>query len=513
MITTLEKAPSYSGGDFLPPSAGVHDLGSTSLEWDNIFFGDDGGVYLGLDQDGGLYHKAASIAADEEITGVIEGTSKVLATAANSIYLFNITNDGDVHIVVSKAGNSYTAFLADGSTGDTIVNAATGQSVDVHIDTTKEYDFSATVLNVLGNDIDMGTTGARIDFDTDNDTSIRASADDVLMFELGASDRLQYGVAAFAFQEATEISTTAGDLTLNPSGNIALSANNVTGAGDYLTNSSDGPALVDESPSSTNPTLIPDRTDLDTGIGQSGPNRLSFIVGGVRAVDINSLGVWSLGAPGSGVAVSFETGGDAGAIFTLDSGDTTIDEEALRFRTTNGSGAATTRIGITGQNNTALVSVLNANLYASQGIRIGADSGDNEIDDATQGSASTTLYIGNESIDTTASARIWKKNITEVNGAAREHLEGLSTILHEYDYRNGDGHFVGLVVDEVQRVFPQYVVGDNSLRYHYMVGDLLWGWSDQDSRISQLEKWKFSFEREQMQSLEDREKRIKDLED
>lgn len=165
MITTLEKAPSYSGGDFLPPSAGVHDLGSTSLEWDNIFFGDDGGVYLGLDQDGGLYHKAASIAADEEITGVIEGTSDVLATAANSIYLFNVTNDGDIHLVVSKAGNSHTAFLADGSTGDTIINAASGQSVDVYIAGVKQIDYAA---------------------------------------------------GAMAFQQNTTISTTLGDLLLRP---------------------------------------------------------------------------------------------------------------------------------------------------------------------------------------------------------------------------------------------------------------------------------------------------------
>lgn len=70
--------------------------------------------------------------------------------------------------------------------------------------------------------LDLTTTGNRIDFDTDNDTSIRASADDVLMIELAGTDRLQYGVGAWAFQEATTISTTTGDLTLNPSGVVRL---------------------------------------------------------------------------------------------------------------------------------------------------------------------------------------------------------------------------------------------------------------------------------------------------
>jgi len=39
--------------------------------------------------------------------------------------------------------------------------------------------------------IDLVTNGNRIDFDTDNDTSIRASADDVLTIELGGSDLIQ----------------------------------------------------------------------------------------------------------------------------------------------------------------------------------------------------------------------------------------------------------------------------------------------------------------------------------
>ena len=49
------------------------------------------------------------------------------------------------------------------------------------------WDESADSLLVNG-DIDMGTNGNRIDLDTDNDTSIRASADDTITIEVGGSD-------------------------------------------------------------------------------------------------------------------------------------------------------------------------------------------------------------------------------------------------------------------------------------------------------------------------------------
>jgi len=49
------------------------------------------------------------------------------------------------------------------------------------------WDESADSLLVNG-DIDMVTNGNRIDLDTDNDTSIRASADDTITIEVGGSD-------------------------------------------------------------------------------------------------------------------------------------------------------------------------------------------------------------------------------------------------------------------------------------------------------------------------------------
>ena len=66
----------------------------------------------------------------------------------------------------------------------------TGYDVKFFGDTSGNYmlwDTSADSLLVNG-DIDMVTNGNRIDLDTDNDTSIRASADDTITVEIGGSD-------------------------------------------------------------------------------------------------------------------------------------------------------------------------------------------------------------------------------------------------------------------------------------------------------------------------------------
>ena len=49
-----------------------------------------------------------------------------------------------------------------------------------------------------------------------------------------------------------------------------------------------GPVILDEAASVTNPTLVPDKTDLDTGIGGDGANSLSLITGGSEAVHVDS---------------------------------------------------------------------------------------------------------------------------------------------------------------------------------------------------------------------------------
>jgi hypothetical protein len=203
-IETLAKAPNYSGGDFLPPTAGAYDLGSTSLEWDDLYLGNDSGIYMGAGQDNGLYHKSAAYSANAEISGVTEGTEATLAAAAKSLFIFNVLDDGDVTVVVNKGGNSHTAFLADGSTGDTILNASAGQSVDLYVAGTKEYDFSATDA----------------DFNANTLSNVGASGND-------------WASTSLSFAAASTVKTSAGILTID--GDDGLLLKTTGSAGSYIT--------------------------------------------------------------------------------------------------------------------------------------------------------------------------------------------------------------------------------------------------------------------------------------
>ena len=75
------------------------------------------------------------------------------------------------------------------------------------------WDESADSLLVNG-DIDMVTNGNRIDLDTDNDTSIRASADDTITIEVGGSDLIALtSTSTFSCPLTVGVNDTGHDVT------------------------------------------------------------------------------------------------------------------------------------------------------------------------------------------------------------------------------------------------------------------------------------------------------------
>ena len=97
------------------------------------------------------------------------------------------------------------------------------------------------------------------------------------------------------------------------------------------------------------------------------------------------------------------------------------------------------------------------NVVFQAGVRIGADSGNNEIDDASQGAASTAMYIGNASINTTSDRRI-KSKIEDYSGAeALAMLARARVVRHLWDDptdRNphgkaARGRYVSLIAQDV----------------------------------------------------------------
>ena len=101
------------------PQYTVRAVGSGGQLDINVLSPDDNvGYAFGTDSDAVFYLRSTTLSADEELTGVIVGTSDHQATAANSLIISNITDDGDIQMLVNDGGNSLEFLLANGDTAD-----------------------------------------------------------------------------------------------------------------------------------------------------------------------------------------------------------------------------------------------------------------------------------------------------------------------------------------------------------------------------------------------------------
>lgn len=256
-----------------------------------VTYADDVLLRWGTGNDVAAVLRSTTLGANTALTGVIVGTPVVPAIPANSFILGNVTADGDIVFIAQTGGNSREGFRVDASAGDVVVpdgsstvNAlAFGSGADSRIyydgtdtfwdlravgtgdlmialagsfpspDTGTVHIWSGnagtvgaqseTVLLVEASTdnsgIEMLTQGSmrnRLSFSSNNATrggEIRyyhASDTPASTMELVLADtaRLRYSPAAFAFQEATTISTTStNDLTLDPGGQLLLAGGDV----------------------------------------------------------------------------------------------------------------------------------------------------------------------------------------------------------------------------------------------------------------------------------------------
>jgi hypothetical protein len=153
------------------------------------------------------------------------------------------------------------------------------------------------------------------------------------------------------------------------------------------------------------------------------------------------------------------------------------------------------RIGDTGTAN-EYVKIDSVGLsYHPNGILIGATTMDGDssqwIDDATRGSATTTMYIGNNTIDVTApSDRRLKSNFQDLDKGLAEILS-LTPQSYEYTYAKGKRE-VGIVAQDVEAVYP-YAVGERSdgyleTDYKKLIPLLVNAIQEQQKQIDELRK-------------------------
>lgn len=135
--------------------------------------------------------------------------------------------------------------------------------------------------------------------------------------------------------------------------------------------------------------------------------------------------------------------------------------------------------------------------YFSSGTYIGANNTNNLIDDASNGASSATLYIGNETIDTSVSDRRLKTNISSPETSALSYLAQFNVVAFDWlegNERREDGRVpFGLIAQDVADIAPQYTKqGDNpedymSVRFQDMVPLTIKAIQEIDARVAALE--------------------------
>lgn len=132
----------------------------------------------------------------------------------------------------------------------------------------------------------------------------------------------------------------------------------------------------------------------------------------------------------------------------------------------------------------------------ASGVRIGADSSNNLLDDASNGAGTATLYIGNASINVTSDERI-KTNVREWDGDASAILKALpvkawDNYLSDAPQGGYEGGYVGFTAQDMHKVAPWSVntQGDTGLpwqaRYEFLNGIIVKGWQEHEQKIADL---------------------------
>jgi hypothetical protein len=118
------------------------------------------------------------------------------------------------------------------------------------------------------------------------------------------------GASAAAFaNQLTMLTNTAIPITFNPNNTEAM---RIESGGNLKMAATQGPALMNEDASNTNPTLIPRKTDTGTGWGSNGTNNLEGIVGSVRSVLFGSVVTTFHSTAGTEVARIDRSSGNVG---------------------------------------------------------------------------------------------------------------------------------------------------------------------------------------------------------
>ena len=278
----------------------------------------------GLTYDGSTFN----VSGDITLTGTVDGIDIATDVAANTAKVTNATHTGQVTGATALALD-VTAITAQPASGaidaaDTIITNDGGVLSEASF--TQMITFFDANLAGGGGIGDVFKVGTPVDNEIgvwtgdgtiEGDTNFQWDGSQLLLAPLGsaATPTLGFGDGDTGFFESID------DTLQFTSTGVARFAMNVFG---LLAIDGDSFGLFDVSTTATDPTLLPRRSDTDSGIGQNAADELSLIAGGVEGLRLTELNSGVIQAPNANVAVTAFAGGGQGSATQLDSGSNVL---------------------------------------------------------------------------------------------------------------------------------------------------------------------------------------------
>jgi hypothetical protein len=255
-----------------------------------------GGLAFYNDLDTGIYRPAADVGA------LVAGGSEALRWNANGIGIGGATPTNLVPLNMSgaSAGNNYAIRVGNTST-DGYSSLQLGPSGDAGLYRTGSAQSayggnnSLNLLTVGAHNIALGTANAvrwTVDGTTGDFSGINAAGPSLLNEAATATNPTIIPNKADPDTGMGWVSADIGSLVAGGSQIAQWSSDGIQMAATY------GPALRNVSPSATVPSVLVGKTDTDTGLGSPTGDNLSLITGGTERVRIDSSGQVSVKSAG-----------------------------------------------------------------------------------------------------------------------------------------------------------------------------------------------------------------------
>lgn len=168
----------------------------------------------------------------------------------------------------------------------------TGTTISSTTHNTTMSDIATALTGSIAKDGQTVITGAidyngnEIILDVDGDTSITSDTDDQIDVKIAGADDFQFTANDFKALSGSTFSVDTINESTADNGVTIDSA--IIKDGSFLAQNTNAGSLLNEAASDTNPTVVADKNDTDTGIGGDGSDGLSLITGGTQAMDIDS---------------------------------------------------------------------------------------------------------------------------------------------------------------------------------------------------------------------------------